>query len=464
MPDGGFKKAKYKRGKYKVPRKKTGIIDKVKSAFNQKSPTTPAQQSTNKTVVKNTLTNNPTTKKNPTPAPAVKPKTPPASSSSSASSSSTPPPAAWFNTKNGATAMNPGQNSFLNNLASGNINRQSTTGSYKFDKMPAGNFVPNSTGTSFTSYVDNSGNTIQGNRNSSRGRNTTDRNLSAIPLLKNELMNDNYGGKQSVMSNITNVFADNRGVPTHTKDRQNFKANMEQDIKNYSYARAAYDRNFNYNETVGQIGNRTDKDGNAVTPNNARAGLPTSKTGGTYEWGTTGNTNAAAGNIDLSALDKSMGGTGDPFYIDNRNFVHRAGRKVPVPGKFNVDGSPATTWQYEGDSVYDKSNPDPYPDIPIENYYFRNPIDGAPPTTPFPGGSFHGKSWSELKDEDKRQIRASHDDLQRQEWYGGAIHQGFQEDYEELKYDYDSPKPWSLVDIGKYQGTTNASNQFKIFK
>jgi len=461
MPD--FTKSRYKRGKTKIPRKKTGIIDKVKNAFNQKSPTAPAQKSTNKTVVKNTLTNNPTTAKNPAPTPVAKPTVKPATSSSSTSTSSTPPPVAWFNNKDGATAMNPGQNSFLSNLASGNINRQGVTGSYKFDVNPSGNFVPSSTGTSFTSYVDNSGNAIQGNRNSSRGRNTTDRNLSAIPLLKNELMNDNYGGKQSVMSNITNVFADNRGVPTHTKERQNFKANMEQDIKNYSYARAAYDRNFNYNQTVGQIGNRTDADGNAITPNNARAGLPTTRGGATYEWGTTGNTNPAAGNIDLSALDKSMGGTGDPFYIDNRDFVHRAGRKIPT-GDFNIDGTPKTAWQYEGDTTYDKSNPDPYPDIPIENYYFRNPIDGAPPASPLGGGSFHGRSWSELTDEDKRQIRASHDNLQRQEWYGGAIHQGFQDDYEELKYDYDSPKPWSLVDIGKYQGTTNASNQFKIFK
>ena len=444
MPDGIFKRAKYK----KIPRKKTGIVDKVKNAFNQKSPTTPAQQSTNKAVVKNTLTNNQTTKKNPTPGSAAKPTGKPAVSSTSTSSRSTPPPPVWFNDSGGATAMNPGGNSMLQDIASGNLKTKLVSGGYEHDSKHAGgsSFVEDPTGKQFLQFEDNSGNALPGNRNASRGMNSN-RSLAALSIPKEALSKDAYGQSVKTIDQVASMFADKRAQPRNTTQRRDYEQNLKQSIKNYSLANDAYRRNFDYNKTVGQIGTTA----SGEVPNNARTGLPTGST-----WGDGSAT-------DISQIDKLRGGTGEPFYMDNKNWMHRQGRMIPT-GKLNLDGTPQTAWQYEGASKYDASNPDPHPDIPIENFYWQNPVGKTAPTTPMGGVKVQGKPWSSLTEGERDEIRKVHDDMEKKEWYRGAVHQNFKKENPELHYDYNKKEPWSLTNIGKYQGVTNASNNFSFYK
>ena len=315
MPDR-FKKSKYKRGKYKIPKAKgeNKILSKVKSAFNQSKPTastsnTSSQKSTTKQVVP-TL---PTAKKS-----VIKPV---AKASSTASASTPPPPPAWFNESGGATAMNPGGNSMLQDIASGNLNTQMVSGGYEHDSKHAGgsSFIADPTGKNFLQYVDGSGNALQGNRNASRGINSN-RSLAALPIPKETLSKDAYGQNVKTIDKVASMFADKRAQPRQTTQRRDYEQNLKQNIRSYSLANDAYRRNFDYNATVGQIGTTA----SGSTPNNARTGLPTGST-----WGDGSPT-------DLSQIDKSRGGTGEPFYMDNRNYMHRQGRMIPT-GDLNID-------------------------------------------------------------------------------------------------------------------------------
>ncbi len=452
MPDRLFKKAKYKRGKSKIPRKKAGIIDKVKSAFNQN--TSKSKSSTNRTVsppLSNTSS-------------STKPATSTSSSTSSSSSStrrpttptpttSTTTPTPWFNDENQSTAMNSGTNQFLQDIASGNLNLQSVRGGYEHDaSLPGGSsFVQDATGRPFLQYTDASGNVVQGNRNQSRGYNTPGRSLQALPIPQETLTKDPWGQNVKTIDQVTSMFADKRGYQPHTDQRRQYEQNLNQQIRNYSLANQAYRRNFDYNATIGQIGTTVDSAGNVVEPNNYRAGLPTGVT-----WGDGSPT-------DLSQIDRLRGGTGEPFYMDTRNLMHRQGRMVPT-GNTTMAGEPEMGWRYEGNRTYDASNPDPFPNIPIENFYWENPLGKSAPTTPMAGVGVQGRPWSELKEEEKEELNRARQNMERQEWYKGAVHQNFKQDNPELKYDYNASDPWAVTDIGKYQGVTNASNQFSMYK
>ena len=151
------------------------------------------------------------------------------------------------------------------------------------------------------------------------------------------------------------MFADARAQPRHTTQRRDYEQNLNQQIRNYSLANQAYRRNFDYNATIGQIGTTRDTSGNVVQPNNARAGLPAGVT-----WGDGSPT-------DLSQLDRTRGGTGEPFYMDTKNLMHRQGRMIPT-GNTTMAGEPEMAWRYEGNRTYDSSNPDPFPNIPIETF------------------------------------------------------------------------------------------------